>query len=228
MYMVKYHHEKFGMKKLTFVFVAILASFYCIAQSQYAFVFLNKKENKDTLTAEARKALMEGHLANINRLAREKKLLVAGPFEGGGGIFILNTTSIDEAKNWLRTDPGIQANRWNLEILPFTLRFGSICEVPETAEMVMYNFVRFTPRITKFNVKTASATLREHDLYVDKVLSAGNGIAEGVFEQQSGGIVIVKGELDKSVVEQSPAVLSSLLTYEIMKLWIAKGSFCER
>ena len=34
------------------------------------------------------KKIMEGHLANINRLAKEGKLTAAGPLDEGGGIFI--------------------------------------------------------------------------------------------------------------------------------------------
>lgn len=57
---------------------------------------------------------MKGHMANINRLAKEGKLIVAGPFDGGG-VFILNTTSTDEARLWLNTDPGVQATDGTLK-----------------------------------------------------------------------------------------------------------------
>src|ERR671912_429507 len=72
------------------------------------FVQLNKKVGAASLSKEANDELMKGHMANINRLAQEKKLLAAGPFEGGGGIFILNTSSVPVATEWLGTDPAVK------------------------------------------------------------------------------------------------------------------------
>src|SRR5688572_17296500 len=107
----------------------ILSIFVVVALSaeaqKFTFVFLNKKPDAEKITDEHSKKIMEGHMANINRLATEGKLISAGPFEGGGGIFILNTTSLDEAKSWLATDPGVQAKRWDIEMLPYTPRIGS-------------------------------------------------------------------------------------------------------
>jgi len=55
-----------------------------------------------------REKMFEGHFANINRLAAEGKLVAAGPsdgVDGWRGIFILATSSIEEAKQWVATDP---------------------------------------------------------------------------------------------------------------------------
>jgi len=56
--------------------------------------------------------LFEGHLKNIQKLANEGKLIVAGPFtkneKSYRGIFILNIKSKDEAKALLMDDPTIK------------------------------------------------------------------------------------------------------------------------
>ncbi len=55
--------------------------------------------------------LFEGHMANIVRLAKEEKLIVAGPFgknEMYRGLFILNTAKLEEAREMLSGDPAIQ------------------------------------------------------------------------------------------------------------------------
>ncbi len=57
-----------------------------------------------------RDSMFKGHFANINRLASEGKLALAGPFDGVGGwrgLFILAVTDIDEAKRLTETDPVI-------------------------------------------------------------------------------------------------------------------------
>lgn len=57
-----------------------------------------------------RNEMFKGHFANINRLAAEGKLAVAGPLdgvEGRRGIFILAVADIDEARRHVGTDPVI-------------------------------------------------------------------------------------------------------------------------
>ena len=57
-----------------------------------------------------RDAMFSGHFANMNRLASEGKLALAGPFDGtdgGRGQFILATYDIEEARKIIATDPVI-------------------------------------------------------------------------------------------------------------------------
>lgn len=60
---------------------------------------------------EKRDAMFVGHFANIERLAKEGKLALAGPFvkdaEGWRGLFVFAVESIDEAKALTATDPVI-------------------------------------------------------------------------------------------------------------------------
>jgi uncharacterized protein YciI len=58
----------------------------------------------------ARTKMFEGHMANIGRLAGEKKLVIAGPLDGVDGmrgIFVFATPDIEVAKTWVATDPVI-------------------------------------------------------------------------------------------------------------------------
>lgn len=57
-----------------------------------------------------RDAMFQGHFANINRLAAEKKLVLAGPFDGVDGwrgLFIFVVPDIEEARRLTATDPVI-------------------------------------------------------------------------------------------------------------------------
>jgi len=120
-----------------FVILFILGWQTTTAQtSEHIFVFLNNKADKVKLPEEEVKKIMDGHMANINRLAKEGKLISAGPFDGGGGIFIFKSGPIDEVREWLKTDPGVQANRWNVEVLPYYPRVGSVCALNEPYQMV--------------------------------------------------------------------------------------------
>lgn len=68
--------------------------------------------------------LMKGHLANIGKLADAGKIVVAGPFleqnkENYRGMFIFNTKSKEEAEQWVKTDPAVQAGVFSYEIFPW-------------------------------------------------------------------------------------------------------------
>lgn len=170
--------------------------------------------------------IMKGHMANIERLAKEDKLIAAGPFEGGGGIFILNTTDIDEAKEWLSTDPGVQANRWNIDILPYTPRIGSVCIAKEPYEMVTYHLIRFGLTSGTSPVNT-DEILKQHEKYLNTHVKKENVITEGTFGSQ-GNILIVKDSVDAKLIASDPAIQKGIISADNKKLWIAKGSFCEK
>ncbi|MCG2584320.1 YciI family protein [Massilia sp. TS11] len=73
----------------------------------YVFVVLKTGPNKVPAGPE-RDEMFKGHFANINRLAKEGKLVLAGPYDGVDGwrgMFIFAVNSIDEAKALVSTDP---------------------------------------------------------------------------------------------------------------------------
>ena len=75
----------------------------------YVLVILKTGPTKVT-DPEARKKMFQGHFANMERLAAEKKLALAGPLdgvEGRRGIFVLATPDIETAKAYVATDPVI-------------------------------------------------------------------------------------------------------------------------
>ncbi|WP_413997714.1 YciI family protein [Flavobacterium sp. W1B] len=89
---------------------------------QYVFCILKTGSNT-TATKETRKKLFEGHMANINKLAAEGKLIVAGPFmendKNYRGIFIFNVKTVEEAQNLVATDPAVEAKIFDVELIPW-------------------------------------------------------------------------------------------------------------
>lgn len=78
---------------------------------------------KTPATSELQKA----HLANINRLAEMKKLVVAGPFGDDTslrGIFVFRVASLDEARMLAETDPAVQAGRLAIDVHPWLVPEG--------------------------------------------------------------------------------------------------------
>lgn len=216
------------MKILPFLCCLLVSANLSAQSKSYTIAFLNSKPDAVKVDKETTTKLMEGHMANINRLAKEGKLLAAGPFDGGGGLFIFNTTSIDEAESWVNSDPAVQAQRWNIELLSYTPRIGSICPVSEPYEMVSYSFVRFNAIVEKFTASSYPMLIRQHDAYVKEVVNRNDIVTEAIFGPNEGGILIVKGELPSGIFSRDPAVQQGLLDVIEKKLYIAKTSFCEK
>jgi uncharacterized protein YciI len=75
----------------------------------------------------ATQELQKAHLANINRLAEMKKLVVAGPFGDDTslrGVFVFRVASIDEARALAETDPAVQAGRLAIDMHPWLVPEG--------------------------------------------------------------------------------------------------------
>jgi len=75
----------------------------------YVMVFL-KTGPKRMPDGPERKAMFAGHFANMERLGKEKKLVMAGPLDGVDGmrgIFVFATKDIEEARALVATDPVI-------------------------------------------------------------------------------------------------------------------------
>lgn len=75
----------------------------------------NKTEDKEKLNE-----LFKGHMDNINRLAKDGKLIVAGPLKKNDknyrGIFILNVKTTEDANALLLTDPAVKEKLFDVEI----------------------------------------------------------------------------------------------------------------
>lgn len=68
---------------------------------------------------EESKKVFSGHFANMGRLAKEGKLVVAGPFVDGAprrGLYIFNVTTIEDAEALVKTDPAVQAGVFDYEL----------------------------------------------------------------------------------------------------------------
>lgn len=94
-------------------------------------VLLVRPPNTPELPKAELDKLGEGHMATIRRLADEGKMLKAGPFEDFSGrnvrgMFILKTDSVDQAREWVATDPLVKAGRLVPEFLKWYVQKGSL------------------------------------------------------------------------------------------------------
>ncbi len=85
-----------------------------------SYVFVVLKTGKAEINDEnKRKELFAGHFSNMGKLAKEGKLVLAGPFIEGGekrGLFIFDVKTLEEAKELVETDPAVKAGIFEYEL----------------------------------------------------------------------------------------------------------------
>ncbi len=90
-------------------------------EREYTLVFLRSGPSTGKLSEALNRQAFIGHFANMQRLAGERKLVVAGPFGATRhatdlrGLFVLDTANEAQAKAWAETDPAAQAGVFVLE-----------------------------------------------------------------------------------------------------------------
>ena len=85
---------------------------------KYIFAFLYRGSNTEVDSAKSM-ALQRAHLENIQRMARDGKLILAGPFldrDSLRGIYIFNVPTLEEAEALTNSDPAIQAGILRMEL----------------------------------------------------------------------------------------------------------------
>lgn len=104
---------------------------------KYVFCLLKTGSNTTATEAE-RSALFKGHMENINRLAKEGKLAVAGPFmkndKNYRGIFVFNVATVEEAQALVESDPAVKAKLFEAELTPWycSAALMKVSEIHET------------------------------------------------------------------------------------------------
>jgi uncharacterized protein YciI len=95
------------------------ADAYGMKKYVMAFLKAGPNRNQDSTTA---KALQKAHLQNIERMANEGMLVLAGPFLDDGevrGIYVFNVETLEEARKLTDTDPSVKAGRLVMELHPW-------------------------------------------------------------------------------------------------------------
>lgn len=88
---------------------------------QFVFGFLMRGTATGQSTAEAQ-AIQKGHLAYMDELHKQGKLVAAGPFADNSdyrGIVIYRVATVEEARKLAAEDPAVKAGRLRIEARPW-------------------------------------------------------------------------------------------------------------
>lgn len=108
----------------------------------YVMVTLITGPNDEKVTDPAKRGeLFKGHFANMERLANEGKLVLAGPYVEARpkrGLWILDVTTLEEAEALIKTDPTVKAGVFGYELAKY---YGSaaLVQVNEISKTINPN-----------------------------------------------------------------------------------------
>lgn len=217
------------MKKLIriqLITVIMLLSATVFSQSLFL-VQLVTNPNRAELSQDEVNQIQKAHLGHIRLLNNQGILLAAGPFEGGGGLFILQASSLADAKSAIVGDPAVKANRFVVLVEPYTPSKGYVCQVHEDAELIMLGFVKISPssgREQDFQIQ------KMHREFMAKKAANINIVYEGWNTSLADGFFVCSGqtvESLESLFATHPMVKDGSITVDVKNLWIAEGAFCD-
>jgi len=103
--------------------------------SRYVLGLLRRPDGLPALGQEEAALLQEGHLAHLRRLRESGLLITVGPLEEDTplrGVLVFRTSSVNEARELMRTDPIVGAGRLVLELFTWYAPSGLQVAAPET------------------------------------------------------------------------------------------------
>ena len=105
--------EKYDLNKDTTVYSEEMKRFWLVLLQK------GPHRNQDSISAEK---IQAAHMANINRLAKEGKIIMAGPIGVDGdlrGIFLMNCADSSEVENFVKTDSAVITGRLIMKYYPW-------------------------------------------------------------------------------------------------------------
>jgi len=96
-----------------------------LSMKTYQLALLRRGPSWSAEKTPERAKLLDGHMANIRRLAGMRKLLIAGPIDVGPdaprdaivGIFIFDVATKEEAEALAATDPTITSGHFSAQVM---------------------------------------------------------------------------------------------------------------
>jgi uncharacterized protein YciI len=188
------------------------------------YVFLNTNPDRAQISADSANTLQDLHMANITRLYNEGQLIAAGPFDGGGGHFIMLATDSISVSFLLQSDAAITANRFIIEIYPLTLIKGGICRPYEPFEMIEYSYARLDSDTSQPAPEPSLIGLFEKGLAgEDEILCV------GWLGNHQSAFVLFNSSSEKAMdfLKKDPLFRKKHFTITPKKLWVGKGTYCD-
>ena len=202
--------------------------------AQYFFVLLNRPSNAPQLSKEAGEKLQEEHMANIRKMAAERKLVIAGPFLDDTtlrGVFVVQAESAAKALEWADSDPAVKAGRLSAEVHgPWDVDSSAIHRPAEPAGFEQYTLV-LLKRGEHWNPSAPGLTdvMKRHHAYIKEITDQGSLAVAGPFPSGDQGDLLgvsifrVGVEQTAKLLLEDPIVKAGFLKTEMHPWGTGKG-----
>jgi uncharacterized protein YciI len=101
---------------------------------RWTVVFLIRRHEAPELDEATADALQDDHLAYLEGLHADGRLLAAGPVEGPAGTTLAGICifggEVAEARSLLEADPAVRAGRYRIEVISWSVPGGTIAFLP--------------------------------------------------------------------------------------------------
>lgn len=206
----------------------------------YQFGMLEKGPKWTAESTPETQKIQQGHMANINSMAREGKLVAAGPMVGDGdlrGIFVFRVGSIEEAEALAAKDPAIIAGRLKLNFTNWMAPKGigrkSLDELknnPNPKYTMARHYLVFLRKGPKWTAAGSPELQNTHLWDIRRNLDSGKYVAAGPLEAKDDrlGILVIAAdspEAARAIAEADPAVKAGRLTVEMHTWFVAKETW---
>lgn len=205
---------------------------------KFWFVYLVRGEGRESFSDDQIQKMQGDHLANIDRMWKEKIAIVAGPFGTEGprrGFVLIKRSALKDKKaveSEFADDPFVKNGLLKVEVFKWMTTKSAIHEVKEDAVMkeyvfVIYNRPKDRPEFSdEFSEKTQAAHLaHNHEMKEKhKMLIAGPFEDGG---KMRGILIFNRADMEavKKIVGADPWVKAGGLEAEFFKLYVAQGAF---
>ena len=205
---------------------------------QYQFGLLKRGPNWTAEKTPELQKIQEGHMANINKMAKAGKLMAAGPIMDNSdlrGIFIFKAASLEEARTLADEDPAIKSGRLTLELLTWRGIRGVGAKLQETLKtdpnpkytMTKYHLVLLKDAPDRVGEKPPEDLVLGHLTHIRRMLDSNKMVTAGPFDNERGlrGLYVLATESAdeaKTWADSDPAIKAGRLTSEIHPWLCAK------
>lgn len=211
-----------------------------VPMASYVIGLLRRGPSWTAERTPATDSLQAGHMANIERMAANGKLVGAGPMRGGHelrGIFIFRTDSLAEARALAEPDPAIRAGRLSLDLHPWYGPAGigdaylaavarDSAYQPRMITMQL-GLLRRGPRWTAASTPATRKLQGDHLAHIDRLIRSGKLAAAGPFtdDGELRGVFVFRADSVEAhrLSLQDPAVKAGRLRVELHPWMVAEG-----
>jgi len=221
----------------------VLLALPALRAEVYCFGFLNAHPDRKEIPQDEAMAIQKAHLAHMEKMGLEGRLLAAGPMATQGGprgIVLYRCKSLAEAEGWTALDPAVSGKRLTTEF--YLWRAGNGFGEPLMTKLksdpaTKYAMVQLPLILFKKAEKWAGQgpmeVLKEHGGEVTRLLKDGTLRAAGPFVDAEGRFGLVPGAVGlyvfsampldqaKAIAEKDPMIRDGYATVQAMMWYVA-------